>query len=163
MRLYAGPSTHFIRDSAHNQIAEKLKSAFFQHYRFNPSPGEVNAWRNSLRATAQVLEEGGLKDHGILLEYQLEAQFRCCVYTAQGFEFDYVGVIWGPDLVYDFDRQGWLGRPERSHDKEVKRSKGAFTDLVKNAYRVLLSRGLKGCYVHFMDRETERFVRSRME
>ena len=71
MRLYAGPSTHFIRESAHNQIAEKLKSAFFQQYRFEPSPGEVGAWRNSLRATAQILEEGGLRDHGILLEYQL--------------------------------------------------------------------------------------------
>ena len=36
-------------------------------------------------------------------------------------------------------------------------------DLVKNTYRVLLSRGLKGCYVYFMDRDTERYVRSRME
>jgi hypothetical protein len=35
--------------------------------------------------------------------------------------------------------------------------------LVKNTYRVLLSRGMKGCYVHFMDKDTERFVRSRME
>jgi hypothetical protein len=71
MRLYAGPSTHFIRDTAHNQIAEKLKAAFFQYYRFDPSPGEVQSWRNSLRATAQVLEEGDLKDHGVILEYQL--------------------------------------------------------------------------------------------
>jgi hypothetical protein len=85
-----------------------------------------------------------------------------CVYTAQGFEFDYVGVIWGPDLVREPDRPVWVGRPERSQDSVVKRSKQAFTGLVKNTYRVLLSRGLKGCYVHFMDRETERFVRSRM-
>jgi DUF2075 family protein len=41
-----------------------------------------------------------------------------CIYTAQGFEFD---------------------------------------------YRVLLTRGLVGCYVCFLDKETERFVRSRME
>ena len=50
MQLYSGPSTHFIRDTAHNQIAEKLKTAFFAHYRYNPSPAEVNSWRNSLRA-----------------------------------------------------------------------------------------------------------------
>lgn len=86
-----------------------------------------------------------------------------CIYTAQGFEFDYVGVIFGPDLVYDFDRQAWAGHPERSHDRSVKQGKEQFTDLVKNVYRVLLSRGLKGCYVHFMDRDTERFVRSRVE
>jgi DUF2075 family protein len=32
-----------------------------------------------------------------------------------------------------------------------------------NTYRVLLTRGLKGCYVCFLDRDTERFVRSRIE
>jgi DUF2075 family protein len=85
-----------------------------------------------------------------------------CIYTAQGFEFDYVGVIFGLDLRYDFDHQSWVGDPKHSFDTPVKRSKERFADLVKNTYRVLLSRGLKGCYVHFMDRDTERFVRSRM-
>jgi hypothetical protein len=95
-------------------------------------------------------EQGGIEQIG-------------CVYTAQGFEFDFVGVIFGPDLVYDPDSGGWVGHPERSYDLTVKRSKGRFAEFVKNTYRVLLSRGLKGCYVHFMDKNTERFMRSRME
>ena len=86
-----------------------------------------------------------------------------CIYTAQGFEFDYVGVIFGLDLRFSFDRQGWEGHPEESCDTVVRRSKKTFNDLVKNSYRVLLSRGLKGCFVHFMDKETERFVKSRIE
>jgi DUF2075 family protein len=86
-----------------------------------------------------------------------------CIYTAQGFEFDYVGVIFGNDLVYDLDKQKWIGRPENSGDTVVRRSKDRFVDLVKNTYRVLLSRGLKGCYVYFMDKDTERFFKSRME
>ena len=86
-----------------------------------------------------------------------------CVYNIQGFELDYVGVIWGKDLVYDFGTQTWLGNRAESADSVVKRSKGKFTELVKNTYRVLLSRGLKGCYVYFMDKDTERFVRTRME
>jgi DUF2075 family protein len=45
----------------------------------------------------------------------------------------------------------------------VKRSKDQFLALVKNTYRVLLTRGLKGCFVCFVDRDTERFVRSRVE
>ncbi|MBP7148606.1 MAG: DUF2075 domain-containing protein [Acidobacteria bacterium] len=53
-------------------------------------------------------------------------------------------------------------RPAESHDPAVRRASN-FTDLVKNSYRVLLSRGLKGCYVCFLDKDTERFVRSRME
>jgi hypothetical protein len=86
-----------------------------------------------------------------------------CVYNIQGFELDYMGVIWGRDLRYDFERQAWIGDKGESADSVVKRSKEKFVDLVKNTYRVLLSRGIKGCYVHFMDKDTERFVRSRME
>ena len=86
-----------------------------------------------------------------------------CVYTAQGFEFDYVGVIWGLDLAYSFDAKAWKGTPAHSHDGIVKRAKTGFVELVKNTYRVLLSRGLKGCYVYFIDKETERFVRTRIE
>jgi len=86
-----------------------------------------------------------------------------CVYTAQGFEFDYVGVIFGPDLVYDPKAAAWRGVPSMSADRMVKRSKDKFAALVKNTYRVLLSRGMKGCYVHFMDENTKNFFRSRME
>jgi hypothetical protein len=86
-----------------------------------------------------------------------------CIYTAQGFEFDYIGVIFGKDLIYDFDEQDWVGRKQHSYDTVVKRSRDNFVDLVKNTYRVLLSRGLKGCYVCFLDKETERFFRSRMD
>lgn len=86
-----------------------------------------------------------------------------CVYNIQGFELDYVGVIWGRDLRYSFDEQRWIGDKKESADSVVKRSKERFVDLVKNTYRVLLSRGMKGCYVYFMDADTERFVRSRME
>jgi DUF2075 family protein len=86
-----------------------------------------------------------------------------CIYTAQGFDFDYVGVIFGNDLVYDFDKQTWVGHPENSCDNSVKRSKEKFTDMVKNAYRVLLSRGMKGCYVFFMDDDTKNFIKSRIE
>jgi len=86
-----------------------------------------------------------------------------CIYTAQGFEFDYVGVIFGLDLRYDFDKQKWLGDKTKSEDSVVKRSKEKFTDLLKNTYRVLLSRGMKGCYVYFMDKDTERFFKSRIE
>lgn len=86
-----------------------------------------------------------------------------CIYTAQGFEFDYTGVIFGEDLIYDFDKQEWEGNQSKSSDPVVKRSGDKFVDLVKNTYRVLLSRGMKGCYVYFMNKDTERFFKSRIE
>lgn len=86
-----------------------------------------------------------------------------CVYTAQGFEFDYVGVIIGNDITYSFKQGDWVAHPENSRDPVVRGAKGKFADLVKNTYRVLLSRGLKGCYVYFLDPDTEKFFRSRID
>ncbi len=85
------------------------------------------------------------------------------IYTVQGFEFDYVGVIVGKDIIYNFETNQWEGHPENSSDSTVKRDKVKFLDMVKNTYRVLLSRSLKGCYVYFVDKETEKFVRTRMD
>ncbi len=87
-----------------------------------------------------------------------------CVYTAQGFEFDYVGVIIGRDLVYR-PGEGWIGQPEESKDSVVRRTRDrdAFMAFIKNTYRVLLTRGLRGCYVYFMDDTSRDFVLSRLE
>jgi DUF2075 family protein len=85
------------------------------------------------------------------------------IYTIQGFEFDYVGVIVGKDLMYNFGTNRWEGHPENSADAVVKKANEKFVDLVKNAYRVLLSRALKGCYVYFVDKETEKFVKTRIQ
>lgn len=86
-----------------------------------------------------------------------------CIYTAQGFEFDYVGVIVGTDLTYNLDDQKWDGHTGESFDGPVKRAREKFVELVKNTYRVLFSRGMKGCYVYFVDKDTERFFKSRMD
>jgi hypothetical protein len=86
-----------------------------------------------------------------------------CVYTAQGFEFDYVGVIFGTDLMYDQRVGSWTAHRENSADPSVLRSKGDYGSLIKHTYRILLSRGMKGCFVYFLDKPTEQFFRSRIE
>ena len=88
-----------------------------------------------------------------------------CIYTAQGFEFDYVGVIFGKDLRYDPDSGAWVGDKSHSHDRMGARSAKTerdFLDLVKNTYRVLLTRGMKGCYVYFQDEDTRDFFEDRV-
>ena len=85
------------------------------------------------------------------------------IYTIQGFEFEYVGVIIGPDLIYNFENQCWVAMKENSADSVVKRSGEKLLDLLRNTYRVLLTRGMKGCYIYFVDKETENFFKSRME
>jgi DUF2075 family protein len=74
-------------------------------------------------------------------------------------------VIFGRDLVWR-PRKGWVGQPEYSQDNIVKRGAkknlASFTTLVKNTYRVLLTRGLQGCYVYFQDEPTRDFFLSRV-
>ncbi len=85
-----------------------------------------------------------------------------CIYTAQGFEFDYIGVIVGPDLKYDKENDCLVGDPRGTRDPVLQRSTERFDEYVKNIYRVLMSRGLKGCYMYFVDKDTEKYFISRM-
>lgn len=85
-----------------------------------------------------------------------------CVYTAQGFEFDYAGVIFGEDLYWDSVTQKWAANKASSFDTTVKRAGAALEQYLKNTYRVLLSRGMKGCYVYFINKDTENYFKERL-
>jgi hypothetical protein len=80
-----------------------------------------------------------------------------CIYTAQGFEYDWSGVILGDDLVR---RSGaWVARRDRSFDGQVKKAgEQEFPALVRNTYKVLLTRGMKGTAVYSTDPETQQFL-----
>ncbi|MFC4277127.1 DUF2075 domain-containing protein [Achromobacter aloeverae] len=96
-----------------------------------------------------------------------------CIHTCQGLEVDYIGVIIGPDFIV---RDGKIEtRPEeRDHrDKTIRGYKRWLkTDpvlaraevdrIIKNTYKTLMSRGMKGCYVYCTDEETAEYLRSNM-
>ncbi len=92
-----------------------------------------------------------------------------CIHTCQGLEVDYIGVIIGPDLVI---REGkWICRPEHraSSDKSVHGLKSLLKRdpdkgkemaelIIKNTYRTLMTRGMKGCLVYSSDKETREWL-----
>jgi DUF2075 family protein len=78
-----------------------------------------------------------------------------CIYTAQGFEYDYAGVIMGADLLWRDDR--WVADSSASKDPVVRPAPN-FDELVRHSYRVLLTRGLVGCIVFSVDRPTTDFL-----
>lgn len=88
-----------------------------------------------------------------------------CIYTAQGFEVDYAGVIIGPDLRFDPETNQWITDRKASEDSAIKKCSNPVDveRLVKQAYRVLLSRGMKGCYIHCNDPEAQKFLKSRIK
>lgn len=85
-----------------------------------------------------------------------------CVYTAQGFEYDYAGVVFGEDLRFDPDADTWIADRAKSCDRTVRSARADFDGLVRHVYRVLLTRGMKGCYVYFMDPATRDYAKGRM-
>ncbi|WP_211435782.1 DUF2075 domain-containing protein [Trujillonella endophytica] len=83
-----------------------------------------------------------------------------CVYTAQGFEYEWNGVLIGPDLVWRTDR--WVPVRSANRDPDFRNTKKVsdadFDVLVRNVYKVLLTRGLRGVYLHSTDPETQGFL-----
>jgi hypothetical protein len=84
-----------------------------------------------------------------------------CVYTAQGFEYDWNGVILGPDLVWRDG--GWVLAREANKDPDL-RSRSKVTDhefgrLIRNVYKVLLTRGMIGTVLYSVDSETNAMLR----
>ncbi len=76
-----------------------------------------------------------------------------CIYSAQGFEFDRVGVVWGPDLVWRAGK--WVGQKKMSKDPGLRgATPDQITELLKHAYRVLLTRGIQGTRLLCLDDET---------
>jgi len=82
-----------------------------------------------------------------------------CVYTAQGFEYDWNAVIFGPDLVW---RSGkWVADRSGSKDPAMRGiAPDHFETLVKNTYKVLLTRGLVGTLIFSVDEETQQYFES---
>ncbi|MDQ5968956.1 MAG: uncharacterized protein QG579_113 [Patescibacteria group bacterium] len=96
-----------------------------------------------------------------------------CIHTCQGLELDYVGVIVGDDFVV---RDGKIiTNPEnraktdaslKGYKKELRQNSefaiNKADSIIKNTYRTLMTRGMKGCYVYFTDKETEKYFKSRL-
>jgi DUF2075 family protein len=89
-----------------------------------------------------------------------------CIHTAQGLEFDYVGVFIGKDLIYN-PITGRLESNKEAISKDDKSSgiRSAKPDkahqLILNTYKTLLTRGQKGCYVYCEDPELRKYIKSR--
>lgn len=86
-----------------------------------------------------------------------------CIYTAQGFEFDYIGVIIGPDMFYNLKRDCIDTDIVATRDPMLRRGAENFDWYVRNIYRVLMSRGMKGCYVYCCDKTLSDYFKSLIE
>lgn len=96
-----------------------------------------------------------------------------CIHTCQWLEFDYVGVIVGKDFIVRDDKvltqpaaraatDGSLKWYKKYLEKSKVETLQRVDKIIKNTYRTLMTRGMKWCYVYFVDKETEQYFKSRI-
>lgn len=93
-----------------------------------------------------------------------------CIHTCQGLELDYVGVIIGPDLIVRNGRVVTDASKRAKTDQSLKGLKKYNSEdqkiiadeLIKNTYRTLMTRGMKGCYIYCTDPETQQYFKDNL-
>lgn len=95
-----------------------------------------------------------------------------CIHTVQGLEFDYVGVIIGDDLRYENGKIITDYTKRARSDTSLNGIKKIATErgkrvadeiagaIIKNTYRVLMSRGMKGCYIYCTDDKLRDYIKN---
>ncbi len=97
-----------------------------------------------------------------------------CIHTSQGLEFDYVGVIIGDDMRYedghvitDFTKRAPTDQSLKGIKKMYKENPqealNRAEEIIKNTYRTLLTRGMKGCYVYCTDKRLEAYLKQKLK
>jgi DUF2075 family protein len=117
-------------------------------------------WNLESRGSAWIIDSNSIEDIG-------------CIHTSQGLELDYVGVIVGPDLkikdgelVSDPAGRASTDVSLHGYKKEMKVdpiSAAAKADkIIRNTYRTLMTRGMKGCYIYCTDPDVAQYFQDRL-
>ena len=96
-----------------------------------------------------------------------------CIHTAQGLEFDYVGVIIGDDLRYEKNQIITDVTKRAKTDQSIKgiktmnvknpeKAKKIADEIIKNTYRTLMTRGQKGCYIYCTNKNLSKYLKRRL-
>ncbi len=92
-----------------------------------------------------------------------------CIHTCQGLEFDYVGVIIGDDIRYedghiitDYTKraktdQSIKGIKKIAKEEGIEEAKRLTDAIIKNTYKTLMTRGMKGCYIYCTDKNLQNY------
>ena len=94
-----------------------------------------------------------------------------CIHTCQGLEFDYVGVIIGDDIRYENNQivtdytkrartdQSLKGINKIALKKGIDEANKVADSIIKNTYRTLMTRGMKGCYIYCVDKGMQEYLK----
>lgn len=97
-----------------------------------------------------------------------------CIHTSQGLEFDYVGLIIGDDMRYenhhivtDFSKRAKTDQSMKGIKKLDKqdhcKAEEKADEIIKNTYRTLMTRGMKGCYIYCTDQNLRNYLKQKIQ
>lgn len=147
-RLLAGYCWDWIKDGKNNPDVKDIEIGDFKI-----------SW-NLGNTSTYAIDESSVNEAG-------------CIHTTQGLEFDYVGVIIGDDLRYedgkvvtDYDKRAKTDQSLKGIKKLAKsnpeKARAAADEIIKNTYRTLMTRGMKGCYVYCTDDGLREYLKERL-
>jgi DUF2075 family protein len=141
-------------------VSKKTKSRPIpEDYDFDLEGGKFQAkWNLSEDGMLWILKPNSVSEVG-------------CIHTCQGLELDYIGVIVGPDLIVrdgeiitDASKRSSGDTSIRGYKKLLKENPDAAKEkadrIIKNTYRTLMTRGMKGCFIHSTDPETNAYFKA---
>lgn len=97
-----------------------------------------------------------------------------CIHTSQGLEFDYVGVIIGDDLrfedntiITDYTKRASTDQSikglKKMHREDPENALKLADEIIKNTYRTLMTRGMKGCYIYCTDKQLQEYLKGAIQ
>ena len=147
-RMLAGYCWDWIRDGKNNSEVHDIKIGDFEM-----------SW--NLGNSIFALDDTSIDEVG-------------CIHTSQGLEFDYVGLIIGDDMRYedhhivtdvskraktDQSMKGIKKLDKQDHCKAEKKA----DEIIKNTYRTLMTRGMKGCYIYCTDQNLRNYLKQKIQ
>lgn len=91
-----------------------------------------------------------------------------CIHTCQGMEFDYVGVFIGKDLYFEnghvHTNRNAISKDDKTSGIRLKTTSDEEADkLIRRTYKVLLTRGIKGCYIYCEDEALRNYLKEKLK
>lgn len=90
-----------------------------------------------------------------------------CIHTCQGMEFDYVGVFIGKDLYFKDGHvqtnRNAISKDDKTSGIRLQSTSNEEADkLIRRTYKVLLTRGIKGCYIYCEDEALRNYLKEKL-
>lgn len=147
VRILAGYAWEWTSQKEGNADAE-VNDVLVPEYEF------AMPWNSRKVGSTWAIDESGIDQVG-------------CIHTSQGLEFDYVGVIIGDDLEYSEETSTFSTDYTKYYDKVGKKglkdNHRELNRLVRNIYKVLMTRGMKGCYIYCTNADLKQYITRRIQ